>query len=114
MVVITVEGYQNTHQIMHEQYKASKYYIDLVFPEHKLGIEIDANEHTERCKPKERERKKVIENAGFKIIKEDFDRLDGVGEIQDFIYECCKKLTKELNKKNFVELTEKINIVAKP
>ena len=45
------------HQIMHEQYKVSKHYIDLLFPEHKLGIEIDENGHTERCKTKERERK---------------------------------------------------------
>ena len=30
--------------------------------------------------------------------KEDFDIFDGISEIQDFIYESCKKLTKELNK----------------
>ena len=106
------------NQIMHEQDKISKYYIDLVFPEHKLGIQIDENGHTERRKTKERERKEVIENAGFKIIrkkrdKEDFDIFDGISEIQNFIYESCKKLTKELNKKSLVELTEKLNIVAK-
>ena len=99
---------------MHEQYNFSKYYIDLVFPEHKLGIEIDENGHTEKCKTKERERKEVIENAGFKLIrinpdKEDFDIFDGISEIQDFIYESCKKLTQELNKKSLVELTEKLN-----
>ena len=54
------------------------YFIDLVFLDHKLGIEIDENGHTERCKTKERERKEVIKSAGFKIIrinpdKENFD-----------------------------------------
>ena len=38
---------------MAEQYKVSKYYIDLVLPEHKLGIQIDENEHTKRCKIKD-------------------------------------------------------------
>ena len=38
---------------MAEQYKGSKYYIDLVLPEHKLGIEIDENEPTKRCKTKD-------------------------------------------------------------
>ena len=74
---------------MHERYKVYKYFIDLVFPEHKLGIEIDENEHTERCKTKERKRKEVIKNVGFKIIrintdKEDFEIFDGISEIQDF------------------------------
>ena len=54
-----------------------------MFVECKLGIEIDENGHTERCKTKERERRQVIENAGFKIItinpdKEDFDIFDGI------------------------------------
>ena len=35
------------------EYKVSKYYIDLALPEHKLGIEIDENEHTKRCKTKD-------------------------------------------------------------
>ena len=98
---------------MHEQYKVRKYYIDLVFPEHKVRIEIDENGHTEKCKTKERERKEVIKNVGFKIIrinpdKEDLDNFDGISEIQDFINESCQKLTKEL-----VEVTEKLNIAAK-
>ena len=38
------------NQIIHEQDKTSKYYIDLVFPEHKLGIQIDENGHTELVK----------------------------------------------------------------
>ena len=64
------------------------------------------------------ERKEVLENAGFKIIrinpyKKDFNIFDGISEIQDFIYESCKKMTKELNKKSLVELTEKLNTVAK-
>ena len=44
------------NQIMHKQYKVSKYYIDLVFPEHKFGIETGENGHTESCKTKQRER----------------------------------------------------------
>ena len=71
-----------------------------MFPEHKLGIETDENGHTERCKTKEKERKEVIENAGFKIIrinpdKEDFDVFDGISQIQGFMYKSCKKQTKE-------------------
>ena len=35
---------------MSEQYKVNKYFIDLAFPVHKLGIEIDENGHTDRPK----------------------------------------------------------------
>ena len=38
---------------MIDQYRIGKYFIDLYFPEHKLGIEIDENGHTDRLKIKE-------------------------------------------------------------
>ena len=37
---------------MIEQYRVKKYFIDLFFPVHKLGIEIDDDGHLERCKIK--------------------------------------------------------------
>ena len=62
--------------------------------------------------------RKNNKKTGFKIIrtnsdKEDFDIFDGICKIQNFIYEYCKSLTKESNKKSLVELIEKLNIVAK-
>ena len=74
--------------------------------------------HKQNNGTKETKGEKTIKKAGFKIIrsnpdKEDFDIFDGISEIQDFIYESCKKLTKELSKKSLVELTEKLHIVAK-
>ena len=43
---------------MHEQYKVSKYYINLVFPKHKLGIEIHENGHTDRSETKKKKERK--------------------------------------------------------
>ena len=40
------------------QYTVDKYFIDLVFPVHKLGIEIDENGHTDRSDMKQRKREK--------------------------------------------------------
>ena len=36
----------------------NKYFINLVFPVHQLGIEIDESNHTDRCKIKEEKREK--------------------------------------------------------
>ena len=36
------------NQIINEQYRVDKYFIDLVFPAHKLGIEIHKNGHLQR------------------------------------------------------------------
>ena len=33
------------NEIINEQYKVNKYFIDLIFPVHKVGIEIDENGH---------------------------------------------------------------------
>ena len=41
---------------MTEQYKVKIYFIDLVFPVHGLGIEIDENGHLDRCEIKEKKR----------------------------------------------------------
>ena len=46
------------NQIINEQYGVDKYFIDLVFPVQKLGIDIDENNHTGRCKIKEDKEKK--------------------------------------------------------
>ena len=84
------------NHIINEQYRVDKYFIDLVFPVHKLGIEIDENNHSDRCKIKEGKREKIIkEETGFKIIrinpdKKDFDIFDEISEIEDFIYESGK------------------------
>ena len=57
-------------EIIDDQYKVTKYFIDLVFPVHKLGIEIDENGHTDRCKIEEQKRKEIIkEETGFEIIR---------------------------------------------
>ena len=40
-------------QTIIEQYRIEKYFIDLFFPVHKLGIEIDENRHLDRSKIKE-------------------------------------------------------------
>ena len=57
------------NEIINGQYKVNKYFIDLVFPVHKLGIEIDESGHTERSKIEEQKRQKILkEETGFEII----------------------------------------------
>ena len=88
------------NEIMSEQHKANKYFIDLVFPVHKLGIEIDENGHTNRSKAEEEKRSKMIkEETGFEIIrinpdKENIHIFDEIGKIQEFVSVSNKKLTK--------------------
>ena len=79
------------NQVMNEQYRVKNYFIDLVFPEHKWGIEIDENGYIDRSEIKEQEREKVIKEAGITLIrinpdKENFDIDDEIGQVQDFIY----------------------------
>ena len=58
------------NEIIRDQYKASKYYIDLFFPLHKQGIEIDENAHMDRSETEERERQKIIKKeTNFKFIR---------------------------------------------
>ena len=66
------------NQIINEQYRVKSYFINLVFPGHELGIEID------RSKIKEQKREQTKEETGFHIIrinpdKEDFDIDDEIG-----------------------------------
>ena len=49
---------------MNEQYRVKNYFIDLVFPEHKLGIEIDENGYIDKSETKEQERERVVKEAG--------------------------------------------------
>ena len=75
-----------------DQYRVENHFIDLYFSEHKLGIEIDEDNHTSRSETKEHEREEIIKNAGIMLIrtnpdKEDFEMFDEISEIQDFIYE---------------------------
>ena len=87
------------NEITRDQYKVSKYYIDLVYPVHKLGIEIDDNAHMDIPEAKEKERKAVMKKeTGFKIIrinpdKENFDFFDELGKVQSFIIESTKRTT---------------------
>ena len=43
---------------MNEQYRVKNYFIDLVFPEHKLGKEIDENGHTDKSETKNKKENK--------------------------------------------------------
>ena len=89
------------------------------FPFHKLGIEIDENNHTDRCKIKEEKREKIIkEETRFEIIrincgKEHFDIFDEIGKIQAFISNSYKKLTKESTKKSLIDDTQKLTKMVK-
>ena len=51
-----------TKQTIIEQYRVEKYFIDLFFPVHKLGIEIDENGHLGRSENKEQKREQSIKN----------------------------------------------------
>ena len=61
------------NQIINEQYGVKNCFIDLVFAEHKLGIEIDENGQIDRSEIKEQEREKVIKEAGITLIRIDLD-----------------------------------------
>ena len=93
---------------MNEQSRVKNYFIDLVCPEHKLGIEIDENGHIDRSETKEKEREKVIKEAGITLIrinpdKENFDIGDEIGEIQDFIYKSSFNLGRQSTINKIVE-----------
>ena len=94
------------------QYRVEKYFIDLYFPEHKLGIKIDENGHLDRSDIKEQEREEIIKNLGITLIrinpdKEGSDIFIKIGEIQDFIYESGLKLGEELKKNKMIEDLER-------
>ena len=100
-------------QTIIEQYRVEKYFIDLFFPVHKLGKEIDENGHLDRSEIKEQKREQTIKKAGINIIrsnpdKENFDIDDEIGEIQDFINESSFKLGEQSAKNKTIEDTEKM------
>ena len=49
------------NEIIEEQYRVLGYFIDLAFPVHKLGLEVDENGHMDRSEAEEKERQKTIE-----------------------------------------------------
>ena len=58
------------NEIIEEKYKVLGYFIDLVFPVHKLGLEVDENGHMYRSAAEEKERQKAIKKKnGFTIIR---------------------------------------------
>ena len=59
---------------MIDQYKAEKYFIDLYFPEHKLGIEIDENNHLDRSNLKEQKREETIKHLAISLIRINTDK----------------------------------------
>ena len=101
------------NEIINDQDKVNKNFIDFVFPVQKLGIEIDKNGHMDISETEEQKRSKIIkEETGFEIIrinpeKENFDILDEIGEIQVFICNSNKKLTEELTKNKMTDDAEK-------
>ena len=97
---------------MIDQYKFEKYFIDLFFPVHNLGIEIDENGNTNRSETKEKEREKTTKIAGITLIrinpdKEGFDIDDEISEIQDFIFESGIKLGEKLKNNRIIEHLER-------
>ena len=63
------------HKII-DKYRVEKYFIDLFFTVHKLGIEIDENGHTDKTETKEQEREKIIKEAGITLIRINLDKKD--------------------------------------
>ena len=92
-----------------DQYRVEKCFIDLFFPVHKLGIEIDKNCHLDRPQIKEQEREETIKNAGITLIRinpdeKDFDVND---EIQSFIYKSGLRIGEDLKKNKIIEDLER-------
>ena len=107
------------NQIINEQYSVKNFLIDLNFPVYKLAIEIDENSHIDRTKIEEQKREQTIkEETGFKIIrinpdKENFDILDEIDKIQDFICESGIKLGEQSTQKSLIEDGEKMTKMVK-
>ena len=95
-----------------EQYRVGKYFIDLFFPVHKLGMEIEESGHLDRSENKDQNREQTIKKARINIIKinpdkENFYIDDEIGEIQDFINESSFKLGEQSAKNKIIEDSEK-------
>ena len=53
------------NEIIKEQYKVIGYFINLVFPVHKLGLEVDENGHMDRSEAQDKERQKAIKKNWY-------------------------------------------------
>ena len=53
------------NEIIEEQYNVLRYYIDLAFPVHTLGLEIDENDDIDRSEAKEKEKQKSRKRNWF-------------------------------------------------
>ena len=99
--------------------RVDKYIIGLVFPVHKLGTDVDENNHIDRCEVKEKKREQIIKKeTRFKIIrinpdKENFDIFNKIGKIQSFISKSNKRLIEQSTKKSLVDDTEKLTKMVK-
>ncbi len=81
------------------QYKVDKYRIDLYFPEYKLAIEVDEDNHKDRCLIYETERQKFLEEKlECKFIRFNPDEKNfNIGNVISIIIdELFIKSTKEL------------------
>ena len=77
------------------------------FPVHKLRIKIYENSHLDRLEIKEQKREQTIKKPGINIIrinpdKQNFDRDDEIGRIQDFINESSLKLDEQSAKNKMI------------
>ena len=84
-VVKQIKQVLNRQKIIN-QYRVEQYFIDLYFPEHKLGIDLDENSHLDRSGIKEIKREET-KNLGIALIrinpdKEGFDIFIEIGEIK--------------------------------
>jgi very-short-patch-repair endonuclease len=53
----------------HRQYSFGKYKVDLFFPQHKLVVECDENNHNDRDQQNEKEREEYILSLGNTMIR---------------------------------------------
>ena len=58
------------NKIIEQQYEVVRYSIDMEFPAHKLGIEIDEKGHIDRPEAEEKERKDEKEKKLFSQLLE--------------------------------------------
>ena len=102
------------NEIIEEQCRVLGCFIDLAFPVHKLGLEVDENGHIDRSEAEEKERQKTIEKeTSFTVIrinpeKEKFDIFVEIRKIQNYIVESTKKITKESTKMSIIDDVKKL------
>ena len=78
------------------QHQIDIYRVDLCFPEYKLIIEVDENNHKDRCEIYEQKRQNFIENLGYKFIRFNPDEENfNIGNIISLILSETKILFKK-------------------